>query len=180
VNEAVRQLWTATDRPGIESMKAKKQGRLLEWQGIISAKGGKPLGTLASISAKLATFFPGLSFEWSSTGAEQLAAIQGCGVELPDLVRRVVAAKQSNFSGAITNDQISVSFNLGTHDVVSCIWAMVAGEQKAVEECIARLKSQKGWVLAREPLTVQAVARGQQLKLTGGATFFHELPDSPP
>jgi hypothetical protein len=105
----------------------------MEWQGVITGEADRPLATLASVSAKLTALFPGLSFEWSSTGADQLAALEARGVELPDRVRRVVAAEPSSFCGSIEVGPVSVSFNLGTGDLVTCVWAGVGGEREPVE-----------------------------------------------
>jgi hypothetical protein len=142
-------------------MKTKKTEGMMEWQGVINSECNQSLGTMESISTTLTSLFPGLVFQWSAAGANQLDAIQNRGVKLPDLVRRVVAAVPSCFCGSIKIGQMEASFNLGTGDPVTRIWATVGGQPKLVEWAIAQLKSQKGWILTSEPLTVQKVTQDQ-------------------
>jgi hypothetical protein len=81
----------------------------VEWQGVITGEGDQPLGTLQSVAAELIALFPGLSFDWSRTGVAELALLDARGVVLPDLVRRVVAAKPSYLCGSLEDGPVSVS-----------------------------------------------------------------------
>ncbi len=149
----------------------------MEWQGVITGEGEQPLGTLESVTAELIALFPGLSFDWSRTGVAQLAVLDARGVELPDLVRRVMAANPSNLCGRLEDGRVSVSFNLGAGDPVTTVWATVGGDHVVAEAALARLQRRSGWVLTSpEPLAVQEVRPNDALHLTGGATLFFESP----
>jgi hypothetical protein len=113
---------------------------------------------------------------WSRTGLEELVVLEARGVELPDLVKRVLAAKPSYLCGSLEEGPLSVSFNLGSADSVTAIWATVGGERAMGEEVLAKLR-RPGWVLVSpEPLSVQQVGSGDVLNLTGGATLLSEKP----
>jgi hypothetical protein len=152
----------------------------VEWQGVITGARDRPLGTLESVAADLTTMFPGLSFEWSRTGVDELAILGARGVELPDLVRRVVAAKPSYLCGSLEDGPLSVSFNLGTGDPVTTIWATVRGDQAAAEAALTGLRRRAGWVLTLPgPLALEAVGPNESLHLTGGPTLVFETPQPP-
>src|SRR5205085_664587 len=102
---------------------AAEDNHMMEWQGVITGEGDRSVGTLLTLADKLKELFPGLSFEWSLPGADQLAAADARGVKLPDFVRRVISAKPSNYCGTIECGPLPVSFNLGNADPVTCIWA---------------------------------------------------------
>ncbi len=64
----------------------------LEWQGVITGEGDQPLGTLESVAAELTALFPGLSFDWSRTGMDELAPVD------VKAVRRRLGKSQSEFA----------------------------------------------------------------------------------
>jgi hypothetical protein len=152
----------------------------VQWQGVITGEDDQPLGTLESVAAELTVIFPGLLFDWSQTGAEELAIFDARGVELPELVRRVVAAKPSYLCGSLEDGALSVSFNLGTGDPVTTICATAGGERAAGEAALTKLQRQVGWVLTSpEPLAVEAVDPNQPIHLTKQATLVFETPQLP-
>lgn len=152
----------------------------MEWEGVITAQGDRPLGTLESVEAEITDLFPGLSFEWSALGVDKRAGYDARGVELPDMVRRVFAAQPSFRCANRKVGPLSVSFNLGAVDPVTKIWATAGGKRTIVEPALARLQQRTGWVLTSpEPLTVKELQPNELPDLSGGATLFVEAPQVP-
>lgn len=150
----------------------------MEWQGTITGDDGQPLGSFESVAAELTGMFRGLTFEWSRNGAANLAIADERGIEMPDMVRRVIAAQKSSLGAALDDGLVDVSFNLGSEEPVGCVWATVGGEPVLARAALARLLQRRGWIVeSPKPLEVVKLEPDQALQLSGGATLFFE--DSP-
>jgi hypothetical protein len=151
---------------------------MMAWQGIIASAEGA-LGSRDEIAAQLTSMFPGLSFEWSRGGMEKLADIDARGIELPDLVRRAIAAAPSAFCAETEIDAVSVSFSLGSSESVIRIWGTLEGDSRTVSSFLDRLRAQPGWTLMSEPLEVRPVGPDDEIQLTGDATLLYEADPDP-
>jgi len=145
-----------------------------EWQGVIASDGERTLGTQEAVAAVLIGLFPGLTFQWSPSGVEQLAFIDSRGVVVPDLVRRTFATRPSQLSGSTKAGQLEVSFNLGCGNPVEQVWATVSGP-KDLAAAAFELLQRPGWILnSPEPLTLQTVTPKVAPPQPNGATLFIE------
>jgi hypothetical protein len=118
---------------------------LEELQLTIRNTDGGVLGDTEEVRAALDRLFPGIAWEWSSSGVDRLAGADAAGLELPQAVRRVVESQPSVLCGEVETDGVIGTFNLGPGGPVPTVWATVAGDRPAVEGALARLRSRQVW-----------------------------------
>jgi hypothetical protein len=118
---------------------------LEELQLTIRSKDGSLLGSTEEVRAVLDRLFPGIAWEWTSTGPDRLAAADASGVELPQVVRRVMESQPSVLCGEVETGGVAATFSLGPAGAVPAVWATVGGDGPAVEGALSRLRSRPGW-----------------------------------
>lgn len=146
----------------------------MEFQGVIRSSSQLALGTFESVEATLRSLLPGISFEWTSSGAEKLTALESRGVEISPLVRKVLEAQESNRCGSWSNNSNEVSVNLGTGGQVDCIWLTISGNDRSGQKLLEVFRG-IGWSpQSPEELEVVEVDVDDEIDLTGAATLFVE------
>ncbi|MDB5345332.1 MAG: hypothetical protein JWP89_3709 [Schlesneria sp.] len=148
----------------------------MEFQGVIRSSSQIALGTIESVEKTLASLLPGISFEWTSSGAEKRTALESKGVEISPLVRKVLEPQQSNRCGSWSNNSIEVSVNLGTGGEVDCIWLTISGNNRSGNKLLETFRG-IGWSPeSPEVIEVVEVGAEDEIDLTGHATLFVERP----
>ena len=117
----------------------------MEFQGTITGDNGVPVGTLESVQARLSRLFPGAIFEWSPSGVQKLADLDARGIEIPAAVRSLLQVLPSTLGGELDDGALNVTFNIGSNDVVLCVWVTVGGDEVTAAAALARLKATPGW-----------------------------------
>jgi hypothetical protein len=119
----------------------------MEYQGTITNSDGLSLGTLETLPILLAGMFPGLVFDWSSSGIQKLADCKARSIELPPLVQHVLEKQPSFLCGSIERDSTKISFIIGAINPVECIWVAVGGDEARVRATISLLEGKQGWLV---------------------------------
>jgi hypothetical protein len=146
----------------------------MEFQGVIRSSSQMTLGTIESVEKTLVALLPGILFEWTSSGAEKLTALESKGVELSPLVRKVFEAQQSNRCGSWSNESNEVTVNLRTGGEVDCIWLTISGNNRSGNKLLETFRG-IGWSPeSPEEIEVVEVSARDEIDLTGDATLFVE------
>lgn len=118
-----------------------------ELQLTIRSADDDSLGEIDAVRAALNSLFPGIAWDWTSTGADRLAAADAAGLELPPAVRRVMKSQPSVYCGEVETGGVTATFNLGPGVAVPTVWVTVSGDRPKVETALSRLRSQRGWLV---------------------------------
>jgi hypothetical protein len=118
---------------------------LEELQLAIRSTDGGLLGDAEEMLAALDGLFPGITWQWTSTGADRLAAADAAGLVLPPAVRRVIESQPSVLCGEVQTGGVKAEFNLGPGGPVPAVWATLSGDGPVVEVALSRLRSRPGW-----------------------------------
>lgn len=145
----------------------------MELQGVIVSLSKVALGSIASIENRLQHLFPGITFEWTSSGPEKLAEFDSRNVVIPLLVRRILEAQRSSRCGEWSNDFVTATFNCGSDDHVERIWLTISGDDHEANQLLSAIRG-AGWSIEHEKLEVVTVAPDDRLLLKGNATLFVE------
>ena len=116
-----------------------------ELQLTIRSADGGPLADTEEVRTALDGLFPGTAWEWTSPGAQRLAAAEVAGLVLPQAVRREMESQPSMLCGEVATAGATMTFNLGPGGRVPAIWITLSGDELAVEAALSRLRSRSGW-----------------------------------
>jgi hypothetical protein len=118
---------------------------LEELQITIRGRDERSLGDIEDVRAALDALFPGIAWEWSSTGADRLAAAEASGLELPPAVRRVMESQRSVLCGEVHTGGLTGTFNFGPGAAVPTVWATLGGDRVTVDAALSRLRGRRDW-----------------------------------
>ncbi len=116
-----------------------------ELQLTIQSTEGASLGDTEEVRAALNAIFPGIDWEWTSTGVDRLAAADAAGLELPAAVRRAMESQPSVHCGELKTGGVTATFNLGPGSAVPTVWATLGGDRVLVAAMLSRLRTLRGW-----------------------------------